>query len=78
MPNRLLLGRVWRSTLGGDARLGNLLYGLWAVYHGLFQGDHPLLRTCSQIDRLPRSFQQNFPHIALSVLLLHQLPMPAT
>jgi hypothetical protein len=74
-------GSAWQSLAiidWGDARLGNILYELVAVYVDLFHGVRHLLHTCLESYRLPRFFQHDFPRKALTMLLLHQFPMPAT
>jgi hypothetical protein len=75
------LGSNWESLAvidWGDARLGNILYELVAVYVDLFHGDRHLLHSCLESYGLSSFFQQDFPRKALSMLLLHQFPIPAS
>lgn len=71
---------VWRTLAvidWGDAMTGNLLYELGALYLDLFHCDKNLLRACLEAYGLPRFYQHDFPRKALSMVLLHQFPMPA-
>jgi hypothetical protein len=61
----------------GDTRIGNILYELVALYLDLFQADKHLLRVCLDAYDLPGFYRQDFPRKALSMVLLHQFPMPA-
>jgi hypothetical protein len=61
----------------GDTRVGNILYELVALHLDLFQADKHLLRVCLQVYDLPDFYRQDFPRKALSMVLLHQFPMPA-
>lgn len=56
---------------------GNLLYELVALHMDLFHTDKNLLRACLETYGLPPFFQRDFPRQALSMVLLHQFPMPA-
>ncbi len=62
----------------GDARIGNILYELVAVYADLFQADKRLMKICLEAYGLPDFYRQDFRHKALCMLLLHQFPMPAS
>jgi hypothetical protein len=79
-----LLGRLengrWHTLAiidWGDARAGNILYELVALHLDLFQGDKHLLQGCLEAYELPDFYRHDFSHKALSVVLLHQFPMPA-
>jgi hypothetical protein len=79
-----LLGRLARGrwkTLAiidwGDAMTGNLLYELVALHLDIFHSDKPLLKLCLDAYKLPVFYRQDFPRKALSLVLLHQFPMPA-
>ena len=75
------VGAGWDSLAiidWGDARLGNLLYELVALHVDLFAGDSHLLHTCLQSYGMPEFYRHDFPRKALSMLLLHQFPMPAS
>jgi hygromycin-B 7''-O-kinase len=61
----------------GDARTGNILYELVALHLDLFQGDCHLLYDCLEAYDLPNFYRKDFAHKALSMVLLHQFPMPA-
>jgi Ser/Thr protein kinase RdoA (MazF antagonist) len=61
----------------GDMRLGNILYELVALQVDMFHGDTQLLRICLDAYGLPCFYQPEFPRKAMSVLMLHQFPMPA-
>ena len=61
----------------GDAMTGNLLYEFVALHLDLFHSDKHLLRVCLEAYGLPEFYQQDFPRKALSMVLLHQFPMPA-
>lgn len=61
----------------GDAMTGNLLYELVALHLDLFRSDRYLLYNCLDTYNLPQFYCQDFPRKALSVVLLHQFPMPA-
>ena len=70
----------WRTLAvidWGDAMTGNLLYELVALYLDLFHSDKNLLRACLETYELPRFYLHDFPQKALSMVLLHQFPMPA-
>lgn len=78
-----LLGRMikcsWQTLAiidWGDAMTGNLLYELIALHLDLFQADKRLLHICLDAYDLPAFYRQDFPRKALSMLLLHQFPMP--
>jgi len=74
-------GRQWESLAiidWGDSRVGNILYELVAIQLDLFRADKYLLRKCLEAYRLPIFFQMDFPRKALSMMLLHQFPMPAS
>jgi hygromycin-B 7''-O-kinase len=78
-----LLGRMvnnhWHTLAiidWGDAMLGNILYELVAVHLDIFQSDKDLLRICLDAYDLPEFYRQDFPRKALSMVLLHQFPMP--
>ena len=74
-------GADWESTAiidWGDARLGNILYELVALHVDLFAGDCCLLHTCLQSYGMPDFYRHDFHRKALSMLLLHQFPMPAS
>ena len=83
-----LLGRLAPSTTSvwhtlaiidwGDTRVGNILYELVALHMDLFQADKHLLRICLEAYDLPDFYWQDFPRKALSMVLLHQFPMPAS
>jgi hygromycin-B 7''-O-kinase len=60
----------------GDARVGNILYELVALHMDLFQADRHLLQQCLKAYQLPAFYQPDFPRKALSMVLLHQFPMP--
>jgi Phosphotransferase enzyme family len=80
-PNLMDKGHGWKSLAvidWGDCRLGNILYELVALHIDLFQADKHLLRICLQAYRLPVFYQTNFSRKALSTVLLHQFPMPAS
>ena len=62
----------------GDTRVGNILYELVALHMDLFQTDKHLLRTCLEAYGLPDFYWQDFSRKALSMVLLHQFPMPAS
>ena len=62
----------------GDTRIGNILYELVALYLDLFQGDKNLVRICLEAYGLSDFYCQDFPRKALSMVLLHQFPMPAS
>ncbi len=62
----------------GDARVGNILYELVALYLDLLQADKHLLHICLESYRLPDFYRQDFPRKALCMVLLHQFPMPAS
>lgn len=75
-----LAGTDWHSLAiidWGDTRIGNILYELVALHLDLFQSDKHLLRICLEAYGLPDFYQQDFPRKALSMVLLHQFPMPA-
>jgi Ser/Thr protein kinase RdoA (MazF antagonist) len=61
----------------GDAMTGNLLYELVALHLDLFHTDKLLLRVCLDAYGLPSFYRHDFPRKALSLVLLHQFPMPA-
>jgi hypothetical protein len=61
----------------GDARIGNILYELVALHLDLFQADTHLLQICLEAYDLPYFYRQDFTTRALSMVLLHQFPMPA-
>jgi hypothetical protein len=61
----------------GDTRVGNILYELVALHMDLFLADKHLLHICLENYGLPDFYQQDFPHKALCMVLLHQFPMPA-
>ena len=70
---------VWQTHAiidWGDAILGNILYELVAIYVDLFASDKTLLRLCLDMYDLPACYRQDFPQKLLSMLLLHQFPMP--
>lgn len=81
-----LLGRLTSTTTTdwdnlaiidwGDTRVGNILYELVALHMDLFKADKHLSRTCLEAYGLPDFYKQDFPRKALSMLLLHQFPMP--
>ncbi len=62
----------------GDARVGNILYELVALYLDLLHADRHLLHICLESYKLSDFYQQDFPHKALCMVLLHQFPMPAS
>jgi len=75
----LVNGR-WQSLAiidWGDAMTGNLLYELVALHLDLFHSDKMLLRECLDAYGLPSFYWHDFPRKALSMVLLHQFPMPA-
>jgi hypothetical protein len=79
-----LLGNLesgrWQSLAiidWGDAMTGNLLYELVALHLDLFHADKRLLRVCLDAYGLPSFYRHDFPHKALSLVMLHQFPMPA-
>ena len=61
----------------GDAMTGNILYELVALHLDLFQSDRHLLRIYLEAYDLPAFYQRDFPRKALSMVMLHQFPMPA-
>ncbi|NJD58673.1 MAG: aminoglycoside phosphotransferase family protein [Anaerolineae bacterium] len=61
----------------GDVRFGNILYELVALQVDMFRGNTRLLKICLDAYGLPGFYQHEFPRKALSMLLLHQFPMPA-
>ena len=61
----------------GDAMTGNLLYELVALHLDLFHSDKQLLRVCLDAYGLPSFYLDDFPRKALSMVFLHQFPMPA-
>jgi hypothetical protein len=61
----------------GDSQVGNILYELVGLHLDLFQGDKHLLRLCLETYELPAFYQPDFARKALSMVLLHQFPMPA-
>ncbi len=61
----------------GDTRVGNILYELVALHLDLFRGDKHLLKLCLQAYELPIFYQLDFTRKALSMVLLHEFPMPA-
>jgi hypothetical protein len=61
----------------GDAMTGNFLYELVALHLDLFHSDKQLLRACLEAYGLPSFYWHDFPRKALSLVLLHQFPMPA-
>jgi hygromycin-B 7''-O-kinase len=61
----------------GDAMTGNLLYELVALYLDLLQSEKLCLRECMDAYDLPDFYQKDFAHKALSMVLLHQFPMPS-
>jgi hypothetical protein len=61
----------------GDSRLGNILYELVALHVDLFRGDKRLLGMCLEAYELPGFYLQDFAKKALSMVMLHQFPMPA-
>ena len=75
----LVSGR-WQSLAiidWGDAMTGNLLYELVALHLDLFHSDKRRLRVCLDAYGLPSFYWHDFPRKALSLVLLHQFPMPA-
>jgi hypothetical protein len=79
-----LLGRMgvggWHTLAvidWGDAMTGNLLYELVSLQVDLFRTDKVLLQACLDAYGLPGFYRQDFPRKALSMVLLHQFPMPA-
>jgi len=62
----------------GDTRIGNILYELVALHLDLFHVDKRLLRICLDAYGLPDFYWQDFTRKALSMVLLHQFPMPAS
>jgi Ser/Thr protein kinase RdoA (MazF antagonist) len=60
----------------GDARVGNILYELVALHLDLFRANRRLLQRCLEAYHLPAFYQSDFPRKALSMVLLHQFPMP--
>jgi len=76
-----LAGVDWESLAiidWGDARIGNILYELVALYLDIFKADKHLLTICIQQYGLPAFYRQDFPRKALCMVLLHQFPMPAS
>ena len=78
-----LLGRLesgrWQTSAiidWGDAMTGNLLYELVALLVDLFHSDIRLLHLCLEAYGLPGFFRHGFPRKVLSMVLLHQFPMP--
>lgn len=74
-----LQNRAWHTHAiidWGDAMMGNVLYELVAIHVDLFASDTTLLRLCLDAYDLPAFYRQDFPHKLLSMLLLHQFPMP--
>jgi len=74
-----LQNTVWHTHAiidWGDAMMGNILYELVAIHVDLFALDKTLLRLCLDAYDLPTFYRQDFPHKLLSMLLLHQFPMP--
>jgi Phosphotransferase enzyme family len=78
-----LLGRFvngsWQTLAiidWGDARTGNLLYDLAALHLDMFAGDKTLLKCFLENYGLPEFLRVNFPQKALSMVLMHQFPMP--
>ena len=78
-----LLGRfvngTWQSLAiidWGDARTGNLLYELVALHLDMFGCDKALLKCFLDSYGLPEFLRVNFPQKTLSMVLLHQFPMP--
>ena len=78
-----LLGRLesdrWQTLAiidWGDAMTGNLLYELIALLVDLFHSDIRLLHLCLEAYGLPDFFRDDFPSKVLSMILLHQFPMP--
>jgi hypothetical protein len=78
-----LLGKIrkgaWHTQAiidWGDAMLGNVLYELVSIYLDLFSSDNTLLRLCLDTYDLPAFYRQDFPNNVLSMVLLHQFPMP--
>ncbi len=61
----------------GDSRVGNILYELSALHIDLFRGKKYLLRACLESYGLPDFYHKDFNRKALSMLLLHQFPLPA-
>jgi hypothetical protein len=61
----------------GDSQVGNILYELVGLHLDLFQGDKHLLRLCLESYELPAFYRHDFARKALSMVLLHQFPMPA-
>jgi hypothetical protein len=75
----LVNGR-WQSRAiidWGDARTGNMLYELVALHLDLFHADKQLLRICLEAYNAADFFRNDFPRKALSMVFLHQFPMPA-
>ncbi len=70
----------WKSLAiidWGDAMTGNILYELVALHLDLFQSAKQLLKVCLKAYGLPDFYRRDFPRKALSMVLLHQFPMPA-
>jgi hypothetical protein len=62
----------------GDSRVGDILYELVAVHVDVFQGDKHLLRLCLESYKIPGFYQLDFARKAMSMVLLHQFPVPAS
>jgi hypothetical protein len=74
-----LMSGGWKSLAvidWGDAMTGNILYELVSLYLDLFQSDKQLLKVCLDVYGLPDFYQHDFPRKALSMVLLHQFPLP--
>lgn len=78
-----LLGKVrkgvWHTQAiidWGDAMIGNVLYELVSIHLDLFGSEKTLLRLCLDMYDLPEFYRKDFPQKALSMVLLHQFPMP--
>jgi hypothetical protein len=75
-----LQGDTWQALAvidWGDMRSGNLLYELVALHLDLFHADRNLLRLCLEAYEMPLFYQDDFPRKAMSMVLLHQFPMPS-
>jgi hypothetical protein len=74
-----LMSGGWKSLAvidWGDAMTGNILYELVSLYLDLFQSDMQLLKVCLDAYGLSDFYQHDFPWKALSMVLLHQFPLP--
>ena len=74
-----LVGGRWQSRSiidWGDAMTGNLLYELVALHLDLFHADKQLLRICLDAYGLADFYRKDFARKALSMVFLHQFPMP--